>query len=539
MPQTQKTGAIYARYSTDLQSDRSIEDQIALCRTWAERNGIRIVAEFHDRARSGGAMIGRDGIRDMLEAARLGRFDVVVVEALDRLSRDIADLATIHKRLTFSRVEIQAVNDGRVDTVVVGLRGLIGQLFREDGAKKVRRGMSGRVRDGLSAGGRTYGYTPGATRGSLVIVEHEAAIVREIFDRYAAGESAQAIARDLNTRGIPPPRGAIWRSVTVKGAATKVGGILRNGVYVGRLIWGRTETTKDPESGRMSVRVRPESEWHHGDAPHLRIIDQDVWDAVQARLSDRRTRSDAAIRSPRLLSGIMRCGSCGGAVVMRAADYKGPRVGCSVNRDAGTCDHRRTYYLDRIEAAVLERLRSLFSSPDVLKIYIDEYREEVRRVTAGSARERDKLAKEVADAQARIERTTRLVIDGVIEEEEARATLVAARAKRDEAAARLARLEEEIPVVELHPEAVAAFHRAIDTLAQRLGEGNPADAGLRDAFRVLVEGVIVHPAERGQVDVEIRGRLSALTGAPDIIGARRIGEPMRNAPMIVTLGRVG
>ena len=82
--------AIYARFSTDLQSDRSIDDQLALCRSWSEREGYTIVGTYSDRARSGASVFGRDGLFRLLEDARAGQFNAIVVEALDRLSRDQA-----------------------------------------------------------------------------------------------------------------------------------------------------------------------------------------------------------------------------------------------------------------------------------------------------------------------------------------------------------------------------------------------------------------------------------------------------------------
>ena len=101
--------------------------------------------------------MGRGGLLRLLDQAKDRSFDVVVVEALDRLSRDMEDLAGIHKRLSFLGIEIRAVHEGVVNTVLVGLRGLVGQLFREDNAHKVRRGLAGRVGQGLNAGGKAYG----------------------------------------------------------------------------------------------------------------------------------------------------------------------------------------------------------------------------------------------------------------------------------------------------------------------------------------------------------------------------------------------
>ncbi len=201
-----KRAAIYARFSTDHQDERSIDDQAALCRDYARREQLTVVQVFEDRARSGASMLNRDGLLTLMEGAKTNQFDVVVVEALDRLSRDMEDLAAIHKRLTYRGIEIRAVHEGTVNTVLVGLRGLVGQLYREDTANKVRRGQSGRVRHGLAAGGITYGYAEVANEpGRRTIVEAEADIVRRIFDEYVSGRTPRQIAYDLNRDGIPSP----------------------------------------------------------------------------------------------------------------------------------------------------------------------------------------------------------------------------------------------------------------------------------------------------------------------------------------------
>jgi site-specific DNA recombinase len=96
--------AIYCRYSPDLQKDTSIEDQARLCASFAEGAGYKVVAQYHNRARSGASLFGRDGIIDLLADAKRKRFCAVIVEALDRLSRDQEDLAGIFKRLSFAGV---------------------------------------------------------------------------------------------------------------------------------------------------------------------------------------------------------------------------------------------------------------------------------------------------------------------------------------------------------------------------------------------------------------------------------------------------
>lgn len=89
--------AIYARFSTELQQERSIEDQFALCRMYAAKNGLEVVDTYEDRARSGASIYGREGLMRLLDAARKRQFDIVLTEALDRLSRDQRDLAGVWK----------------------------------------------------------------------------------------------------------------------------------------------------------------------------------------------------------------------------------------------------------------------------------------------------------------------------------------------------------------------------------------------------------------------------------------------------------
>ncbi|MGO4831490.1 recombinase family protein [Rhizobiaceae sp. 2RAB30] len=208
-----KRAAIYARYSSDLQTDRSIEDQVALCSDFALKQGLAVVRTFDDRARSGASIMGRDGVLSMMDAARDGAFDVLVVEALDRLSRDQEDLAGIYKRLTHIGIEIRAVHDGKADIVQIGIRGLVGALYLQDLAHKVRRGMAGVVREGRNAGGKAYGYTPVPGKpGELVIDPAQAVVVLRIFEEHASGKSIRDIAAGLNADNIPSPRGSYWQA---------------------------------------------------------------------------------------------------------------------------------------------------------------------------------------------------------------------------------------------------------------------------------------------------------------------------------------
>ena len=96
---------IYARYSSDQQRAASIEDQVRLCRERIDREGWSLVQTFADRAMSGATLL-RPGMQGLLAGAMAAEYDVIVAEALDRLSRDQADVAAVFKRLQFAGVPI-------------------------------------------------------------------------------------------------------------------------------------------------------------------------------------------------------------------------------------------------------------------------------------------------------------------------------------------------------------------------------------------------------------------------------------------------
>ena len=147
-----------------------------------------------------------------------------MAEGLDRLSRDQEHTAGLFKQLAFAGVRLVTVAEGEIGELHVGLKGTMNALYLKDLAQKTHRGLRGRVEQGRSGGGRCYGYARGARagrrdglpeRGRRQIEPAEAAIVRRIFQEYAAGQFAKAIAQALNREGIPGPHGGAWGPSTI------------------------------------------------------------------------------------------------------------------------------------------------------------------------------------------------------------------------------------------------------------------------------------------------------------------------------------
>jgi DNA invertase Pin-like site-specific DNA recombinase len=245
--------AIYARFSSDAQSEQSIDDQVRICRARAERDGWQVVEVYADYAISG-ATAGRPRFQQMISEARAGRFRVVLAEALDRLSRDQEHIAGFYKQMQFAGVRVVTIAEGEISELHVGLKGTMSALFLKDLAQKTHRGLEGRVRAGRSGGGLSYGYrvrrglradgTP--VTGEMEVVSEEAAVVRRVFEAYAAGQSPRAITRALNAEDVPGPRNGKWTASLLLGGAERETGMLRNRLYIGERVWNRQRFIRTP-----------------------------------------------------------------------------------------------------------------------------------------------------------------------------------------------------------------------------------------------------------------------------------------------------
>lgn len=513
-----KRAAIYARFSTDLQDERSIEDQVSLCRKYAERESLDVVAVFDDRARSGGSIFGRDGLLALMDKARERSFDVIVVEALDRLSRDMEDLAGIHKRLSFLGVEIRAVHEGVVNTVLVGLRGLVGQLYREDNAHKVRRGQAGRVGKGLNAGGLTYGYEPVAgDPGKRSIVEAEAEIVRRIFREYVDGRTPRDIAHDLNAERITPPRGRAWNASTINGNMLRGNGILNNELYAGRLVWNKVRMVKDPDTGKRISRPNAESDWQATDVPDQAIVSRELFDAAQKRKKARSVTHPNQQRRPRhILSGLLKCAACGAGM---ASNGKGPsgriRIRCSAATESGTCPDPKTFYLDTVETAVLNGLTAELRHPKVIAEYVRAYHAERKRLAAEADRKRLRLERRLGELNREIDRLVDAIAKGQGDPAVLGPKSTRLDGERKKVTAELAESAPTTEVVALHPAMLARYEEQLTRLQAALAGGiRDGDTECAEAIRDLVETVTVFrdSSRAGGVQVEVSGRLTALLG---------------------------
>ena len=386
--------AIYARYSTDLQKPSSIADQIRVCSERANREEWQVTQIYQDAKLSGESVIFRSGMKELIRDAKSGLFDVVLGEALDRFSRDQADIAIFYKALRFRGVRIVTLSEGEVNELHIGMKGTMNALFLRDLAMKVRRGQRGRVEAGKSGGGMSYGYEPvrqllpnGTVEcGELEIIPAEAQVIQRIFKMFSTGVGPREIARTLNQEHIPGPRGSRWIDTTIRGSRKRGTGIINNELYVGRRVWNKLRYLKDPETGKRVSRENPPDEIVTVDVPELKIVDDQLWQAVKrrqiiieqdhaeriagARAFHQRNRLLGFRRPKTLLSGLVYCGSCGGNFSLQS----NRRFGCSDRLTKGICNNRAKIACEELETRALAGLQVQMMQPQFIEEALRSYR---------------------------------------------------------------------------------------------------------------------------------------------------------------------
>jgi site-specific DNA recombinase len=454
-----------------------------------------------------------------MRAAVRREFEAIFVEDIDRLSRDQGDYHAARKRLDFLGITIHTAT-GVVSRIDGSLRALMGELFIENLAVHTKRGMEGVVRDGRHAGGRAYGYRAVQGQpGQLEIVESEAEIVRSIFADYVSGKTARAIAASLNACGIKPLRGRNWNASTINGNLARGAGIILNDIYRGQIVWNKVRMVKDPSTGRRISRPNPKELYRTVEAPHLRIVDDETWNAAQAIKQARSREIPSHVRKPpRLLSGLLRCGSCGGGMTSIGHDRKGARLQCSAHRESGTCTNSRMVYRDDIEREVLAGLKGRLVDRKFLPTFIAEYNAEWQRLARASAKNRARLEQRAGAIDCELDRIVDAIAQrGLDQKLDARMTELQTEAAQ--VADALKEAESKAQVITLHPAAVERYRVDVERLAELIDRNqNDECAELIETIRRLFVRVVVD-AEPGSTGIrlEVVGRLAEI--------AKEVGHP--------------
>ncbi len=476
-----------------------------------------VVAEFSDRAKSGSNIINREGMLDLLHAAKTGQFEIIIVEALDRLSRDQEDLAGLYKRLTFAGVTIEAVNEGRADQIQIGVRGMLGSLYLTDLAHKVRRGMQGVVRDGRSPGGRAYGYTPRKGEpGVLDINEAEAEIVRRIFHEYNLGKTPRLIARDLNRDSVPPPRsGGTWNASTINGNMQRACGIIQNRLYSGELVYNRIRMIRDPDTGKRVSRPNKEEDWQIAKRPELAIVSPEVFAAAQQRKADNHKSWQAAEHKPRrshIFSGLFKCGVCGAGMSLDGHKDGHRTIRCSRARESSSCTNGKRVRLDKIERAVIKSLRRELSKPGQLQEFVNEYTAELRRLADNVTKARSRIENELGEVKRGVARLVDAMASGLLDRADVMPRYEELKTRQSRLEGELALADKGVPDLDIAPMALARYEEVVERLSGALEAAAEEDDETRAAIRELIDSIRVF--NEPELAVQVVGKMAALTGHP-------------------------
>ncbi len=511
--------AIYARYSSENQRDASIADQVRICREFVQRQEWTITHEFADHAASGSNVM-RPGFQDMMALALRKGVDVVLAESLDRFSRDQEDTAALFKRLTFAGVRIVTLAEGDITFLHIGLKGTMNAMFLKELADKTRRGLRGRIEAGKAGGGLSFGYrilrrfeNGVVTTGERELVLEEATLVRRIFTDYLAGASPKQIAKALNAEGVRGPQGALWSPSTIHGNPKRGTGILHNELYVGRLVWNRQRFLRDPETGKRVARPNPQSEWITKAVPELRIIDDELWQGVQARYAmvqhkwsqapDSR-RANQFRRPKYLFSGLTKCGQCGAGFIV----YSREHLGCFGARGRGTCSNTLTIPRQHVEDRVLRALQDKLMRPDFFEEFCAEFTKELNRLRMAQGAEIVSAKRELVRLEARRKKIVESIIEGV-RGRDVKDELIAIGNRKDELEAQVKVADEPPPL--LHPRMADIYRTKVAELAAAL-QRDDTRLEASESLRGLIDSIVLTP-RAGQLGIELKGNLAAMLTA--------------------------
>ncbi|MBX3230688.1 MAG: recombinase family protein [Labilithrix sp.] len=414
--------ALYLRRSTEEHQEASLEVQEEEARRFLQKKfGTYVVSPEHvfvDSGVSRAEFAKRPGLIALLSAIEKKEVDVLVTRDETRLGGDMIRVSLLLQDILDAGVRVYYYYSGeevRLDDAtarfLITARNFAAELEREKISQRTHEHLLVKARKGLNVGGRVYGYDnvevmDGERRKHVEyrVNAEQAAVVLEIFTRFARGEGYRTIAKELNARGLPSP--SAGKRGTGSWSPSAVFEIIHRERYLGRIVWNKFE--KMYRKG-TKVRVeRPEHEWLVVDAPHLRIISDELWAATHAQLKGKKLRRGE--KSPPkkkggrpatyLLSGITKCGCCGGALTVldtRFGQHMVKAYICSYRRDRGetVCKNALRRPVDRVNQGVVDWIQTNILSEELV---VDALKEVSRRIAARAKQQNAELPKLEAEA---------------------------------------------------------------------------------------------------------------------------------------------
>ncbi|CCQ72455.1 Putative site-specific recombinase and resolvase superfamily protein [Magnetospira sp. QH-2] len=499
---------MYLRVSTARQAEKdlSIPDQRRQLERYCEQNGWSVVADYVEPGASA-TSDQRPAFQRMIDDATSPDqpFDVVLVHSYSRFFRDAYQFEFFRRRLEKASVSVVSISQQLGDDPMAQMLRQMLNLFDEyqskENAKHVLRAMKENARQGFWNGSRPpYGYRTYVveTRGDtakkrLQIDESEAGIVQQIFEVYLGGNGVRAVADRLNGKGLRYRRGRLF-------GVSLVHAILTRTAYKGEHVFNKkcskTKRTKDP------------SEWVMFETPT--VIEPEQFDRVQALLEKRRPSQTPprVVNGPTLLTGLAKCGDCGGGMTLRTG--KGGRYRyytCNTRATEGTSGCKgRNIPMGTLDAIILEQLENRLFKPNRLKALLATLMDRNRSHLEGLQEQAKTFRKELRATEEKIGRLYDALADGTVENTDGfKSSLGRLDQRREDLLRQVSQLDRrrDMPSLKLTQGHLKRFAEAA-----RAKLHDPDSKFRKDYVRLFVDRVEVDDAE-----IRIFGSKSALAGA--------------------------
>lgn len=395
--------AIYARVSSARQKEaETIGSQTAALRVHAEQLGLDVPEQwvFQDDGHSGASLV-RPALERLRDLVCQVPVDVLLVYSPDRLARKYAYQALLIEELAKAGTTVVFVKgprgDSPEDALLVQFQGMIAEYERAQILERTRRGKTHRAKAGainvLSGAPFGYRYVRKSEHAEAryEVVAHEAAIVAELFGRYADGGVAIGeLTRWLSGLGV------LTRTGKTRWDRSVVWGMLRNPAYAGRACFGKTMRTEHSaglnRTARLAGRATPRhytvtdrarEDWLEIPVPAL--VDQDTWDRAQQRLADNKRYAARNSKDPSLLQGICACSGCGYAYYRTSTRTTNKKI--YYYRCLGSDDYRyehgrvcanKPVRADYLDTLVWDHVSALLADPALIRTEITKRLEQHR-----------------------------------------------------------------------------------------------------------------------------------------------------------------
>ncbi|ABR31333.1 hypothetical protein SU69_07555 [Thermosipho melanesiensis] len=399
-----KRAAAYARYSSDRQSDTSIEAQLEKIRKYCEEKGYVVVKEYIDRAQSA-ATDKRIAFQQMFKDAENHEFDVVVVYKLDRFARNLYDSVVYTKKLEELNIALESTTEPITQDIAGkffrNIMGAINELYIENLKQEIRDKAIVVAKKGYFMGGvPPFGFKLveetdeyGKKRKRYEIDENEAPYVREIFQLASQGVTLRQIADKLNQKGLKTRRGNKW---TVRALYE----MILNEKYAGIYTYQKG-TKHNYHANREDVIRIP------GVIPA--IVDEETYWNARNKLG---IGSKRVKRHHYLLNGILYCAVCGNPMNGGAQSGDYPRYMCSYAKRFKEKGHV-SIGKKKIEDYVLTHIKhTFFTNVDFEKL-AKQLNKELNKTNKTKEKQIQKLKAELAEINLKLQRATQAILAGV------------------------------------------------------------------------------------------------------------------------------